>query len=98
MSNVIKPKVRTLVSGTNLVAKEMSGQKDKLLPKHYADVESIIFIHEGSCILIIQGKDVELNAGDAYIVPPKVKHQFKGITDFKGIHFMPKDISFEFFD
>lgn len=98
MSEVIKPRVRTLAMGTNLVAKEMSGKKDKFLPKHYADVESVIFIHEGECIFILDGEEIILKAGDARIVPPKVKHQFKGITDFKGIHFMPKEIKFEFFD
>jgi len=38
-----------------------------------------------------------MKPGDAMIIPPQVKHQFKGITDFKGIHFMPKEIEFEFF-
>lgn len=94
---VIKPKVRTLATGTELVTKEMAGKKDKLLPKHSSNVESVIFIHEGECILMIGGEDVPLKAGDAYIVPPLIKHQFRGITDFKGIHFMPKDIKFEFF-
>lgn len=98
MSKVIKPKVRILATGTNLIAKEMSGKKDKLLPKHYANLESIIFIHEGECVLTIGGEDVVLKGGDAFIVPPKVKHQFKGISDFKGIHFMPKEIEFDFFD
>lgn len=97
MEEVIKPRVRTLASGTNLIAKEMAGKKDKLLPKHLADVESIIFIHEGECILHINDEDVVLKQGDAFIVPPSIKHQFKGITDFKGIHFMPKEIKFEFF-
>lgn len=98
MKEVIKPRVRTLASGTNLIAKEMAGKKDKLLPKHLADVESVIFIHEGECVLHINDEDVVLKPGDAFIVPPNVKHQFKGTTDFKGIHFMPKDIKFEFFD
>lgn len=97
MKEVIKPRVRELAMGSELVAKEMGGKKDKLLPLHYADVESIIFIHEGECVFILDGKEIELKAGDAHIVPPKVKHQFLGITDFKGIHFMPKDIKFKFF-
>lgn len=95
---VIKPRVRTLATGTNLIAKEMSGRKDKFLPKHSSNIESVIFIHEGECIFILDEEEIILKAGDAHIVPPKVKHQFKGITDFKGIHFMPKEINFEFFD
>lgn len=98
MKEVIKPRVRTLASGANLIAKGMAGKKDKLLPKHLADVESIIFIHEGECILHINDEDVVLKQADALIVPPKVKHQFKGLTDFNGIHFMPKEIKFEFFN
>ncbi|MBS1588949.1 MAG: cupin domain-containing protein [Bacteroidetes bacterium] len=98
MNEVIKPIVRVLASGDNLVAKEMSGKKDKFLPKHSSNMESVIFIHEGECIFILDEKEIFLKAGEAHIVPPGIKHQFKGITDFKGIHFMPKEIEFEFFD
>lgn len=94
----VKPRVRILCAGKQLEAKEMGGQKDKKLPKHSANVESIIFIHEGECILHIGGEDKKLNPGDAHMIPPHVKHQFRGITDFKGVHFMPRDIEFEFFD
>lgn len=98
MEEVTKPKVKALASGTNLIAKQMQGGAGELLPKHLANVESIIFIHEGECILKINGKDKPLKQGDAFIVPPEVKHQFKATTDFKGIHFMPKEIEFQFFN
>ncbi len=68
------------------------------MPKHFANVESIIFIHEGTCILKINGEDKLLKQGDAFIVPAEIKHQFKAITDFKGVHFMPKEIEFQFFE
>lgn len=98
MEKVTKPRVKVLATGTNLVAKQMQGSEGDLLPKHLADVESIIFIHEGECILNINGEDKSLKPGDAFVIPPQVKHQFKAITDFKGVHFMPKEIKFEFFD
>lgn len=97
MEKVTKPRVKTLSSGTNFVAKEMRGSSGDLLPEHLANVESIIFIHEGECILKIKGEDKPLKPGDAFNIPPGVKHQFKAITDFKGIHFMPKEIEFQFF-
>lgn len=97
MGKVTTPKVKVLASGSNLVAKQMQGNKGDLLPEHLANVESIIFIHEGECILKISGEDKLLKQGDAFIVPPETKHQFKAITDFKGIHFMPKEIEFKFF-
>lgn len=98
MEKVTKPKVRTLATGTELVTKQMQAETGDLLPKHLADVESMLFIHEGACTLHIQGKDVELKAGDAYTIPAKEKHQIRVKEDFKGVHFMPKQIKFEFFD
>lgn len=94
---VIKPKVRTLASGKDLIAKEMGGKEGKLLPLHSSNLESVIFIHEGECVLNMAHEEIQMKPGDAMIIPPQVKHQFKGITDFKGIHFMPKEIEFEFF-
>lgn|SRR5690554_5880227 len=98
MEKVIKPRVTPLASGAKYTAKKMQGKADLYLPKHTSDIESIIFIHQGECILIMDNEEIPMKPGDAYIIPPKVKHQFKGITDFEGIHFMPKDIKFEFFD
>lgn len=97
MEKVTKPTVQVLASGTNMVAKQMAANEGDLLPKHLANVESIIFIHEGECILKINGEDNLLKQGEAFIVPPETKHQFKAITDFKGVHFMPKEIEFQFF-
>ncbi|HLT80166.1 MAG TPA: cupin domain-containing protein [Cyclobacteriaceae bacterium] len=97
MEKVSKPKVKTLAAGTNFVAKQMAANEGELLPKHSANIESIMFIHEGECILNLGGQDNHLKPGDAIIVPPNVPHQFKAITDFRGVHFMPKDIQFEFF-
>lgn len=97
MEKITKPKVKGLASGTNFTAKQMQGNAGDLLPEHLANVESIIFIHEGECILKMNGEDKLLKPGDALIIPPETKHQFKVITDFKGVHFMPKEIEFQFF-
>lgn len=97
MEKITKPNVRVLASGGNLAAKQMQAKAGELLPEHLANVESIIFIHEGECILKISGEDKLLKPGDALIIPPETRHQFKAITDFKGVHFMPKEIKFQFF-
>ncbi len=69
-----------------------------LLPKHLADQESIVFVHEGECIIHINNADVCLKPGEAYAVPADVVHQIKVIRDFRGIHIMPKEIQFTYFD
>ena len=98
MKKVTKPQVKVLASGTDLITKQMQAAAGDLLPKHLADLESILFIHDGECILSINGEDKLLKHGDAFIVPPETKHQITAITDFKGVHFMPKEIKFSFFD
>ncbi len=98
MEKITKPKVRTLALGKNLVAKQMEAKTGELLPKHLANVESVVFIHEGECIMHIDGKDVNLKTGEGFIVPANAKHQIRVVSDFKGVHFMPKDIKFEFFN
>lgn len=98
MEKVTKPNVRTLAMGNELVAKQMRAEKGDLLPEHLADVESILFIHEGECVLRIAGKEKTLKLGDAYIIPANSKHQIKVTGDnFKGTHFMPREIKFEYF-
>ena len=98
MEKVTKPNVRDIALGKNLIAKQMQAKAGSLLPKHLADVESILFIHEGECNLNMNEEDIVLKKGDGYVIPPNTKHQIKVITDFKGLHFMPVGIKFEFFD
>src|SRR5690606_13734484 len=98
MEKVTKPNVSNIAIGKNLVAKQMRAEAGALLPKHLADVESILFIHEGECNLNMDGEDIVLKKGEGYIIPANTKHQIKVITDFKGLHFMPAEIKFEFFN
>lgn len=98
MDKITKPNVRSIATGKKLVAKQMQAKGGALLPKHLANVESILFIHEGECVLNMNDEKIELKAGEGYIIPPDTKHQIKVVTDFKGLHFMPVEIKFEFFD
>ncbi|HTO17461.1 MAG TPA: cupin domain-containing protein [Edaphocola sp.] len=97
MEKVTKPNIKLLASGTKLTAKQMQADAGDLLPEHIANMESILFIHEGECIIKINGEDKVLKQGDAFIVPPDIKHQIKVVIKFKGVHFMPKEIEFQFF-
>ena len=98
MEKVTKPNVRDIALGKNLIAKQMQAEAGALLPKHLADVESILFIHEGECSLNMNGEDIVLKKGEGYVIPPNIKHQIRVITDFKGLHFMQSEIEFEFFN
>ena len=75
----------------------MSAKAGDLLPKHLANIESILFVEEGECIFMMNGEDTILKKGEGITVPSETIHQIKAVTDFKGIHFMPKEIKFQFF-
>ena len=97
MEKVTQPQIKLMASGSKLVAKQMQASAGALLPAHLANKESILFVQEGECTFTINDLDHVLKEGDAIVVPPKVRHQIKTNKDFKGIHFMPKDIEFKFF-
>jgi quercetin dioxygenase-like cupin family protein len=98
MEKITKPNIRSIASGKNLIVKQMQAEAGALLPEHIADMESILFIHEGECILNINEEDIVLKTGEGYVIPPEIKHQIRVINDLKGLHFMPVEIKFEFFN
>ncbi len=97
MSKVTRPTVTPVAMGEELVAKQMQADAGDLLPDHTASLESILFVHEGECNLHINGDDVILKQGMGYVIPPNTRHQINALTDFKGLHIMPKSIRFEYF-
>lgn len=97
MEKITPPTVTLLAEGKDLIAKQMQGFAGQAMPIHHASVESIVFVFEGECIFRMNEEETVLKSGDAIAIPPLVKHQIKVVKDFKGIHFMPKDIEFKFF-
>jgi len=98
MKKITPPKVKLLASGIELEAKQMQAKAGDLLPKHLANVESILFIHEGEVILHIHDEGKILKYGESFIIPAETTHQIEVISDLKGVHFMPKNIKFQFFN
>ncbi len=97
MTKVTPPKVTVLASGTELIAKQMQAKAGDLLPKHLANIESVLFIHEGEILLDFEKEEISMKSGDAVIIPADAIHQIKVVSDLKGVHLMPKDIEFKFF-
>ena len=97
MEEVTNPRVRLMASGDKLEAKEMRASGGDLLPEHIANLESILFVQEGEIIFYMKGEEQVLSSGDCIIVPPKIRHQIRAKTEFKAVHFMPKEIKFQFF-
>lgn len=96
MEKITPPRVRVLATGQKLITKMMEADPGALLPRHYADLESVVFVHEGKINLQLGSEDIELSAGEAHTIPPDVTHQIRAITAFKGVHLMPNEIKFTF--
>lgn len=97
MEKIVIPTVTELAIGNQFATKQMQAKAGEVMPLHHADLESMLFIYEGECIFRMNEEETVLKVGDAIAIPPLVKHQIKVVKDFKGIHFMPKDIEFKFF-
>lgn len=91
-----KPKVTPLQEGDVFTAKQMESDAGKRLPKHKADLESVVVVTEGKITMNISGKEHLLEQGDTFLVPPDEWHQIRSETKFKAVHIMPKEIKFEF--
>ena len=98
MKKITKPNVKLLSTGEKFNAKQMEAKAGELLPEHLASIESVLIVLEGQCVLTLAGKDHVLKQGDSFIVPPKIVHQIKAVTDFKAVHVMTNDIEFKFFN
>jgi quercetin dioxygenase-like cupin family protein len=97
MEKVTNPKIKLLAAGKKFKTKQMEAKAGDLLPKHLANIESVLIVLEGECVLALDGTDHVLRQGDSFIVPPEIEHQIRAIEDFKAVHVMPKDIKFQFF-
>ena len=98
MKKVTKPKVRPLVTGKKLNAKQMEAKAGDLLPRHTASIESVLIVMEGECSIELVGTNHTLKQGDSFIVPAEIEHQITAIKDFRAIHVMTNDIVFDFLD
>ena len=97
MKKVTKPKVKSLVRGKKFNAKQMEAKAGDLLPRHTANIESVLIVMEGECSIELAGTNHTLKQGDSFIVPQNVEHQIRCIKDFRAIHVMTNDIVFDFF-
>lgn len=97
MAGITPPTVTELAEGEKLIVKQMQARAGDLMPRHTANLESIVFVHEGECVVDFDGDEKVVAQGEAIIIPPNVKHQIRATADFKGIHVMPLQIEFRFF-
>ena len=97
MEKVTNPKVKLLSEGEKLTAKQMKAKAGDLLPKHTANLESVLVVMEGVCVLTLDKTDHTLNPGDSFVVPAAIIHQIRAIEDFRAVHIMPKEIAFTFY-
>lgn len=98
MKTVTNPTVTPLAKGKKFQAKQMEAKAGAILPKHTANIESVLVVLKGECVLNLDGTEHSLRQGDSFIVPSEIEHQIRVIKDFKAVHVMTIDIEFKFFE
>ena len=48
-------------------------------PSHTHANEHEVFILEGECLVVVDGREYRADAGSAIFIPPNVPHQFKNV-------------------
>ena len=89
MEKVTNPKVKLLSEGEKFTVKQMRAKAGELLPKHTANLESVL--------IVMDETDHTLHEGDSFIIPADIMHQIRAIEDFRAVHIMPKEIAFTFY-
>lgn len=96
MDNAGKYTVKLLEEGALFSTKQMEADSGRLLPRHKASIESVLVVIDGACVVTMSGTDYALNRGNSLVIPEGEWHQIKAHPQFKAIHVMPRQITFEF--
>lgn len=67
------------VEGIEVIISDVVIPPNAAVPRHYHPGEEFLYVIEGSAIHVEEGKpDRELQAGDAYVIPPRAEHAPRG--------------------
>lgn len=58
-----------------------------ITPQHVHEHDEYLVVVEGSYLLLIQGKQVELKAGQEYLIPKGAPHGSRVLAGTRSIHF-----------
>ncbi|RYM35455.1 cupin domain-containing protein [Brumimicrobium glaciale] len=88
MKEVKMPKTILLEKGKVFKNLKMIAEGNSIGPKHLSVEESILTMIKGKAILKMEGKEHQLNVGDAIIIPGGIEHYLEIIEDTEAIHTM----------
>ena len=75
----------------NFLMRHFSVDARGFTPHHAHDWEHEVYVLEGDGVVLCEGKEERIQPGDAILIPPGVKHQFRaGSETLKFICIVPK--------
>ena len=78
---------RQYIMGSQTMLVKWTLKKDALIPLHFHPNEQVTWITKGSAKVTSQGKVFIVKAGDVFIIPPFVPHEFLALEDTIDIDF-----------
>lgn len=65
--------------------------KGQSLSEHTSPYDAIVIVIDGSCNIVIDGKENHMDEGEVIIMPAKIPHAVEGIEAFKMLLIMIKE-------
>lgn len=78
---------RQYIMGSQTMLVKWTLQKGAVIPLHFHPSEQITWITKGSVKVLSQGKEFIVKAGNIFIIPPYVPHEFTALEDTIDIDF-----------
>jgi quercetin dioxygenase-like cupin family protein len=72
---------RQLIVGTNLMVARVLLKKGAVVPMHSHHNEQVTYILEGALHFLIEGREIDVHAGEVLCIPPHVPHQATALED-----------------
>lgn len=79
--------LRQYVMGSQSMLVKWTLQKDAVIPLHFHSNEQITWITKGSVKVTSQGKEFIVKAGEIFIIPPYVPHEFFALENTIDVDF-----------
>jgi len=72
---------RQMIVGTSLMVARVLLKKDALVPMHSHHNEQVTYVLEGVLRFRIDGREIDVHAGEVLCIPPNVPHEAVALED-----------------
>jgi quercetin dioxygenase-like cupin family protein len=76
---------RRFVCGERITVAQFELKKGSLVPEHSHDNEQISYVLEGTLRFALDGRPLDVSAGEMLVIPPNVLHSAEALVDCRAL-------------